>query len=411
MTTTPHRRRRAGAALLALAAAAWMQCAHAQQVLKVGAINPFSGPTAQYGAEVTRGFEMAAAQANATGGVLGRKVEIVNGDAANPQQGIQAVEMLMNRDKVDLFAGTYTSGISNTASDAAMRFNKLYLETIALAEELTARGLPNYLRTGPNAGTFAQSTIDTLRDLVGPALKKPMNQLKVWLEHEDSVYGTGIAQKQKRLLEAFGVKIVGVGAHSARTIDVNDTVLRIKSAAPDVLIETGYVADGNLLLKTMRDQGLKPAATVFLGTGDTPETVAALGAAGVEGLLVIAYPRFDVAESFAPGVKGYYAAYRAKYNVDPIQTQSLTSYVGLQIVFEAIQAAGSTDPEKVRAAAAKMDKPIGSYINGFGVKFDKDFQNQRAVTTTVQWQAGKVVTVFPKNAVSPGTKLVSLGRN
>ena len=129
MSTTPHRRRRTGAALLA--PAAWMQCAHAQQALKVGAINPFSGPTAQYGAEVTRGFEMAAAQANANGGVLGRKVEIVNGDAANPQQGIQAVELLMNRDKVDLFAGTYTSGISNTASDAAMRFNKLYLETKA----------------------------------------------------------------------------------------------------------------------------------------------------------------------------------------------------------------------------------------------------------------------------------------
>ena len=191
---------------------------------------------------------------------------------------------------------------------------------------------------------------------------------------------------------------------------MNDTVLRIKAANPDVLIETGYVADGNLLLKTMRDQGFKPAATVFLGTGDTPETVAALGAAGVEGLLVIAYPRFDVAEYFAPGVKAYRDAYRAKYKVDPIQTQSLTSYVGMQILFEAITAAGSIEPEKVRAAAAKMDKPIGSYINGYGVKFDKDFQNQRAVTTTVQWQAGKVVTVFPKNAVSPGVKLVSLAR-
>lgn len=401
---------RAALAAAMLAGAALAPAAFAQQTLKVGAINPFSGPTAQYGAEVTRGFEMAAEKANAAGGVLGRKVEIVHGDAANPQQGIQAVEQLMHKDKVDMFAGTYTSGISNTASDAAMRFNKLYLETIALAEELTARSLPNYIRTGPNAGTFAQSTIDTLRDLVAPTLKKPMNELKVWIEHEDSVYGTGIAQKQKRLLEAFGVKIVGVGAHSARTIDMNDTVLRIKAANPDVLIETGYVADGNLLLKTMRDQGFKPAATVFLGTGDTPETVAALGAAGVEGLLVIAYPRFDVAESFAPGVKAYRDAYRTKYQVDPIQTQSLTSYVGMLILFEAIQAAGSIEPEKVRAAAAKMDKPIGSYVNGYGVKFDKDFQNQRAVTTTVQWQAGKVVTVFPKNAVSPGARLVSLAR-
>ncbi|MES2481740.1 MAG: ABC transporter substrate-binding protein, partial [Pseudomonadota bacterium] len=109
--------------LAAVAAAVAAAPAFAQQPnLKMGAINPFSGPMAQYGAEVTRGFEMAVDKANASGGVLGRKVQVVNGDAVNAQQGIQAVEQLMNRDKVDFFAGTYVSAISNTASDSAMRF-------------------------------------------------------------------------------------------------------------------------------------------------------------------------------------------------------------------------------------------------------------------------------------------------
>ncbi len=205
--------------------------------------------------------------------------------------------------------------------------------------------------------------------------------------------------------------MVGIGSHSARSVDLNDTVLRMKVAAPDVVVETGYVADGNLLLKTMRDQGFKPAVTLFIGTGDTPETLQAQGAAGVEGMLVITYPRADVSEKFAPGAKGFMEAYRAKYKTDPIQTQSLTSYVGTQILFEAIQAAGSTDPQKVLAAAAKLDKPIGTYVNGFGVKFDKNMQNLRAVTTTVQWQNGKVVTVFPKAAVNPGVTLKPLGRS
>ena len=96
---------------------------------------------------------------------------------------------------------------------------------------------------------------------------------------------------------------------------------------------------------------------------------------------------------------------------DPIQTQTMTAYVGMQILFDAIKAAGSTEVEKVRAAAARMDKPAGSYANGYGVKFDKNFQNLRASTTTVQWQSGKLVTVFPKNAVSPGVILKSLARN
>ena len=57
----------------------------------------------------------------------------------------------------------------------------------------------------------------------------------------------------------------------------------------------------------------------------------------------------------------------------------------MQIIFDAIKAAGATEPGKVRAAAGSMDKPLNSYANGYGVKFDKNFQNTRAVTTTVQW--------------------------
>ena len=156
---------RAAAFGIVVGSLALAHSANAQETFRVGAVNPFSGPMAQYGVEVTRGFEMAADKVNAGGGLLGRKVEIVHSDASNAQQGIQAVETVMNKGKVDVFAGTYTSAISNTASDAAMRFNKIYLETIALAEELTDHGLLNYVRTGPNAGTFAAATVDTLRDL------------------------------------------------------------------------------------------------------------------------------------------------------------------------------------------------------------------------------------------------------
>jgi branched-chain amino acid transport system substrate-binding protein len=401
---------RASAVAIVLAGVFALAQGAEQPPIKIGAINPFSGPMAQYGAEVTRGFELAADQVNASGGVLGRKVEIVQGDASNAQQGIQAVDLLMNKDKVDLFEGTYTSAISNAASDAAARHNKVYLETIALAEELTDRGLPNYMRTGPNAGMFANATADTVKDLIAPALKKDVKSLKVWLEHEDSIYGTSIAQKQKKLLEGLGVKIVGVGAHSGRAIDLTDSILRAKKAEPDIYIETGYVADGNLLLKTAKEHGFKPAVTLFIGTGDTPETLSAVGQEMVDGMLVIAYPRTDVNEAFAPGVKAYLTAYRNKYKGDPIQTQSLTSYVGTLMLFDAIKAAGSLEPDKVRAAAAKMDKPVGSYPNGFGVKFDDKFQNTRAIPTTVQWQGGKPVTVFPKAAAPAGAALKSMAR-
>jgi branched-chain amino acid transport system substrate-binding protein len=385
---------------------AWGQA----EPLRIAVINPFSGPLALYGEEVARGYQIAIDEANARGGVVGRKIELLRGDAGSPPQGIAAVEKLASQDKVEVFTGTYISAVSNAASDAALRYNRIYWDTNALAGDLTERGLPNFIRSGPFATSFAEVSADATRDLLAPALKKDIKNLKVWIEHEDSIFGTSIAELQKTLLEKMGAKVVGLGAHNFRAIDLNDSILRAKAAEPDVWIETGYVPDGSLLLRTMRDQGLKVPAIMMLATGDTFETLDALGAEYLEGITVVGYPRSDQTESFGPGASAYLGAYKAKYNRDPVAPQGMTAYVGMQMLIEAIAAAGGTDMEKVRAAAAKMDKPAKSYATGFGVKFDEKFQNTRAFPTVVQWQSGKVVTVFPKDAAQPSVKLVNLPR-
>ena len=397
-------------AAAAVVAAALVPAAWAQQTIKIGAINPYSGPLALYGTEVTRGYELAVDKVNAAGGVLGKKIELVRGDVTTPQQGIATVEQLVNKDKVDLFVGTYISAISLTASDAALRYNKLYWETNAVAQMLTERGLPNFIRSGPDGNAFANTSAAAVRELIAPALKKDIKDLKIWIESEDSIYGSSIAAGQKRILEAFGAKVVGMGAHSARSIDLNDTVLRIKQAAPDVLVQTGYVPDGNLLLRTLREQGVKPAAILYVGTGDTPETLQAIGAKDVEGLLVVGYPRNDITETFGPGNKAYLAAYKAKYNADPVAPQGMAAYSGFLILVEALKSAGSVEMDKVQAAAAKLNMPEGSTPAGFGAKFDKTYQNVRAQFTASQWQSGQIVTVYPKSAVSPGVTLKPLGR-
>jgi branched-chain amino acid transport system substrate-binding protein len=381
----------------------------AQEPIRIGAINPYSGPVALYGDELARGYQIAVDEANAKGGLLGRKVELLRGDAGNPQQGIAAVDKLA-ADNVDVFIGTYVSAVSNAASDAALRYGKIYWDTNALAADLTARGLPNFIRSGPYAAGFAEISAKTTKDLLAPALGKPVKGLKVWIESEDSIYGTSIAKQQKEILESEGAVIAGVGAHNARAIDLTDSVLRAKGAAPDVWINTGYVIDNNLLLRTMREQGFKPPATLLVGTGDTYETLNALGAEYLEGIVIVAYPRTDQAEAYGPGAAAYLAAYKKKYERDPIAPQGMTAYVGMQMLLETIAAAGSTDMEKVRAAAAKMDKPLKSYATGFGAKFDEQFQNIRAFPTVVQWQSGKIVTVNPKDAAQPNVKLVNLSR-
>ena len=397
---------------LLLAAAALLTCSttQAQETLRIGVIHPYSGALALYGDEVTRGYQIAVDERNAKGGVLGRKIELVRGDASTPQQGIAAVDQLVSRDMVELFVGTYQSAVSNAASDAALRNQKLYWDTSALAAELTERKLPNFIRSGPYSNNFSEMGVRLIVEALSTALNKPVKDLTVWIEHEEGIYGKGIADTQRKLLEARGVKVLGQGAHNPKATDLTDSVLRARRANPDVYMQTGYVPDTNLLLKTAREQGFKPALIVLSGTGDTPETVDAVGAEFMEGVFVVSFPRPDVSETFGPGAATYLATYRKNYNRDPLAPQTLTAYSGMQMLLETITNAGSTEMTKVRAAAAKLDKPVNSYASGHGVKFDDKFQNTRAFPLVIQWQAGKQVTVFPSEARAAGIGLKNTPR-
>lgn len=377
--------------------------------IRIGAVNPLAGAMALYGDEVTSCYELAVAAVNARGGVLGRQVEIVRGNATTPQEALGAVEQLLGRDKCDMLIGTYVSAISNAASEAALNYDKLFWETNALAINLTQRGLPNYARAGASSNQFAARAVEGVAELVAARLGKAAADLKIWIEHEDSAYGTSIMEEQLRLFKDAGV-VPGVGAHSARAIDVTDSVLRAQSAAPDVWISVGYVGDTNLLLRAARDQGFKPPVIMLIGVGDTKETLEALGAEYLEGVLLVSYPRPDVNPAYGPGAADFLKQYQDAFKRDPIAPQGMNAYVGMQILLEAIEAAGATDYDSVLKAAAAMDKPVGSYPSGAGVKFDETMQNIRAFPLIAQWQGGEVRAVFPADAATPGTKVVNLPR-
>ena len=402
--------RRSLAALVpASLAAASIRPARAADVIRIGAVNPYSGPMAQYGDEVTRCYELAADWVNGQGGVLGRDIQIIRGNATTAQEGIAAAEQLIGRDKADILVGTYVTAIANAASENALNNGKLYWETNALARDLTDRGLPNFARSGPSSNEFAARSVEAATNIVAARLNKKAADLKVWVEHEDSAYGTSIMQEQVRLFKGAGVP-TSVGSHSARAIDVTDSILRAKDYAPDLWVSTAYVTDTNLLLRTARDQGFKPAALMLLGVGDTSETLDALGKEFLEGVFLISYPRPDINEKYGPGASGFLKLYRAKFNRDPIAPQGMNAFVGMKILFEAVKAAGSTEYEPVLKAAAAMDRPFGAYETGYGVKFDAKMQNTRAFPVVAQWQAGKVKAVYPTLAAQDGVTVVNVPR-
>ena len=362
--------------------------------LKIGVVVPLSGPYASAGQEVFRGYELAVGKAG--GRVAGRKIQLVRGDAFEPEDAIAETQRLATREDVDMFVGTYATPASQAGSEAAQRANKIWWETHAVTDSLTERGLENYLRSGTRAQNFATASVDFLKNGLAERFGgKP----KVFIEHEDGPYGTSVSETQIEELRAAGYEVVS-GKHSAAATDVTDSVLAAKRADPDVWMITGYVPDDNLLLRTAEAQKFDPPATVLVGTGDGRETYEAVGPKDLAGTFVVAYstPRSD--PEWAPGSEEWLNAYKAKYNSDPIGTVSMTGYTGMTAALQAIEAArGNTEVASFRRAALSLDIPEGELPNGWGLKFDESGQNTRIRHVTVQWtEDGEVPAVYPEEA-------------
>jgi branched-chain amino acid transport system substrate-binding protein len=123
-----------------------------------------------------------------------------------------------------------------------------------------------------------------------------------------------------------------------------------------------------------------------------------------EGSMNVDFTQFEVNERAAPGVKQFVEAYKRKYGTDPRSGHSLANYFGGRLFFDAIQRAGGTDKDRIRAAVMAIDVAENTTPTGWGAKFDEKGQNQRARPFLLQWQGGKQVTVFPEAAAVAALK-------
>jgi branched-chain amino acid transport system substrate-binding protein len=372
--------------------------------IKIGVVIPTSGTYASEGQEVRRGYEMGLA---ALGGqVAGRKVQLVFGDAFAPEDAINEVDRLATRERVDLFVGTYATPASQAGSEAAARHQKAWIETHAITDSLTTRGLENYIRVGPRAVDFAQTSAKFVVEGLAPKLGgKP----SVFVEHEDGPYGTSVAETQLKELQTAGLSATE-GKHKTSATDVTDSVLAAKRANPDIWLITGYAPDGGLLLRTAAAQGFKPRATVLVGAGDTKAVYEAVGAKDLTNTFVVAYTSPIVNPAWAPGNEKFYSSYKSTYSSDPLGTVANTGNTGMTSALKILEAAkGATDPASLAKAAATVDVPDGGLPNGWGLKLDENRQNTRIRLLAVQWREdGTVPAIWPAEAAVSGQSMAGL---
>lgn len=395
----------------ALAAVLTLSATQAFAQVKIGALYPFSGGLALLGDESFRGLEIAIEERNAAGGLKGQKLEIVKGDAVEPNQAVGEARRLTSVDKVPVIFGTYSSSLSIAATQVAELAGVPYFELGAISDPITERGFKNVYRTNPTARDFASRMVDAVSEAIAPALGVDAKSLKVAIIHEDSLYGQTVAGYQTARAKEKGVNVVETLPYSAKSVDLTPVILRLKTAGAEVVLQTSYQNDTVLFFRQMKEQGFKPKAMIGAGGGySLRDTMLAIGAENMEGALNVDFTQFRTNPKAAPGIDTFVKKYQAKYGTAPRSGHSLANYMGALVFLDAMEKAADLKAASIRASVMKVDVPVGATATGWGAKFAESGQNGRAVPFLMQWQGGELVTVFPADAAVAKMK-VGIGAN
>jgi branched-chain amino acid transport system substrate-binding protein len=376
----------------------------AAEKVRIGALFPFSGPLALLGQETFNGSTIAADIVNEKGGIRGKKIEWVKGDAVDPKKAMTECERLISVKGLKLIFGTYSSSRSYAASQVAERNKVIYWEQGAIADPITERGLKYLFRTCPRASQFGIMAVDFANEVVAAKLGIDPKEMKVAIMFEDSLYGTTVGSNAAKQAMNLGMKVVATDSYSHKTVDLSPVVMRFRARKPDVIIATSYLEDGLLFWRQAKEADLNVKA--FIGTGachGMPDWTKTFG--DEADYIFNIDPAIGInPQVLSPKTKEVLREFQNKFNKKfghlPATHASL-GFVGARVLFEEVlPRAGSLDPEVIRKTALQVDIPKGGTIFGFGVKFAPPIhpsagQNLLAHPALMQWQEQKMWVVYP----------------
>jgi branched-chain amino acid transport system substrate-binding protein len=347
---------------------AFAGAAHAD--ITIATAGPMTGQYAAFGTQMKEGAEQAVADINATGGVNGQKLALeVGDDACDPKQAVAVANQMAGK-KIAFMAGHFCSGSSIPASAV---YNDAGIIQISPASTN-----PKFTDERAGLGTFRVCGRDDAQGKVaGAYIADKFKGKNVAIIDDKSAYGKGLADETRKAYNAAGGKEVVDDAYNAGEKDYSALVSKLKDAKIDVLYVGGYHTEAGLIVRQMRDQGMK---TVLI-SGDalvTDEYWQITGDAG-EGTLMTFAPDPRKIPAAAAVVKEF-----KDKSIDP-EGYVLYTYAAVQAWAQAATAAKSTDFDKV-AAALKG----GTFKTVLGdIKFDAKGDVMDAAYVWYIWHAGK----------------------
>ena len=399
------------AAVLAFALAPFGQASAAENEVVIGVLYPLTGPVAQVGIDAVAAVKTAVEIINedvdlnvpmgpgvGLPNLGGAKVRIVVIDhGGKPDIGQAEAERLITQEGVHALFGAYYSSVTATASQVAERYQIPYLNAESTSAKLTERGFKWFFRTTPHDGEFTATMYEFMADfqsMKGAKLKT------VGILHEDSVWGSGSGKAQEDMAAAGGYEVVNNIAYDKTTTSLTAEVQRLKAAAPDVLLPSSYTSDAMLFLRTAKELDYNPELLIAQNAGYTDPTFIETLGADAEGAITRSPFNSDLAETI-PLINEVNARFKEHSGGRDLSDVPVRAFTGFLTLVDAINRAGSTDPEKIRVALTETDIPPEKLIVPWrGIKFDSDGHNMLVRGILMQVQNGKYCTIYPFDLAS-----------
>jgi len=314
--------------------------AQAQDTIKIGEINSYKAQPA-FLEPYKKGMDLAIEEINASGGINGKKVElIIRDDNANPGDAVRAAEELISREKVDVLTGSFLSHIGLALTDFAKQKKVFFLASEPLTDKIVWQNGNRYtfrLRTS----TYMQVAMLVPE---AAALKK-----KRWaVVYPNYEYGQSAAASFKTLLKAAqpDVEFVAEQAPPLGKVDSGSVVQALADAKPDAIFNVLFGADLSKFVREGNTRGLfQGREVVSLLTGE-PEYLDPLKEETPNGWIVTGYPWYGIQ---TPEHKAFYTAYNAKFKDYP-RLGSIVGYSAIKSLAAGMKKANSTDTEKLITA-------------------------------------------------------------
>lgn len=358
----------------------------AAEIVNIGGLYPVTGSFAQIGQACVNAAKLAVEMVNEAGGVKslgGAKLNLIISDVQSDTTVTRTeTDRLISSNKLSAIHGCYASALTLIASEVAERA-KVPLLT-GSSSDLLNKGRTYTFTPFARASQFAKAQLQMSR-LVSD---KP----RVAVIFENTAFGTSTSNGLKELAPGEGVEIVLFEPYSAGFADAGPLLNKVKASGADMLFSVSYLNDLILIVRTVKQIGLKIGINGGSGGFVVPDFYKNVGELA-EGLQGVAHWNHD-SDANAQKVN---AEYKKRYG------EFLFEYGGGLVaqtfmIVDALERAQSTEPQRVREALSTLDVSSGyaAMAPGGKVKFGPDGKNVYGHPVGVQWQHGDLASIFPK---------------